>query len=295
MSLSVMASTVAGTDIRWRPRPRAQHNERMIAAPPEGPFTVPGIVERLAVGRPVKAVWRNSLGGITFQLGTGPGREFLKWSPPGVDLSAELDRLEWAVRYATVPRVLTKGSDEQGSWFVTAGLPGRSAVDERWKKEPATAVRAIGAGLRSLHEALPVADCPFERSVETRLATARANAAAGRIDTAEWHEETWARVSSVEQALELVTTDIPTVDRLVVCQGDTCSPNTLIGADGKCSGHVDLGALGVADRWADLAVASWATTWNYGPGWEEPLLEAYGVAPDRERIRYYRLLWQLVD
>jgi aminoglycoside phosphotransferase len=63
--------------------------------------------------------------------------------------------------------------------------------------------------------------------------------------------------------------------------------------DGRWSGHVDLGALGLAGRWADLAVATWSTTWNYGPGWETPLLQAYGVAPDPDRTRYYRLLYDL--
>lgn len=267
----------------------------MIAAPPEGHVPPPDIVRQLAAGRATEAVWRNLLGGITFQLGSGPGREFLKWAPPGVDLTAETRRLEWAVRYSTVPRVLARGADAQGSWFLTAGLPGRSAVDARWKGKPATAVRAIGAGLRALHEELPVELCPFDRSVETRLATATANVAAGRIERAGWHEETRARFGSAEQALEAAVAEVPPIDRLVVCQGDTCAPNTLIGDDGTCSGHVDLGAMGVADRWADLAVASWSTTWNYGPGWEDALIEAYGVEPDRERIRYYRLLWQLVD
>jgi hypothetical protein len=51
--------------------------------------------------------------------------------------------------------------------------------------------------------------------------------------------------------------------------------------------------LGVADRWADLAIATWSTTWNYGPGWETALLDAYGIAPDPDRTRYYRLLWDL--
>jgi len=41
-----------------------------------------------------------------------------------------------------------------------------------------------------------------------------------------------------------------------------------------------LGALGVADRWADLAVATWSLEWNYGPGWQSVLLEAYGVESD---------------
>jgi kanamycin kinase len=79
----------------------------------------------------------------------------------------------------------------------------------------------------------------------------------------------------------------------VVCHDDACAPNTLIADNGRWSGHVDLGDLGVADRWADLAVATWSTEWNYGPGWEQPLLDAYGVEPDAERTRYYRLLWEL--
>jgi kanamycin kinase len=57
------------------------------------------------------------------------------------------------------------------------------------------------------------------------------------------------------------------------------------------AGHVDLGRTGVADRWADLAVATWSAIWNLGPGWEAELLAAYGVDPDAERSAYYRLLW----
>jgi kanamycin kinase len=63
--------------------------------------------------------------------------------------------------------------------------------------------------------------------------------------------------------------------------------------DGRWSAHVDLGRLGTADRWADLAVATWSTEWNYGPGWDRRRLNAYGIAPDPERTRYYRLLWDL--
>ncbi|GGM00479.1 hypothetical protein [Nakamurella endophytica] len=49
----------------------------------------------------------------------------------------------------------------------------------------------------------------------------------------------------------------------------------------------------MADRWADLAVATWSTVWNYGPGHEAAVLEAYGVEPDPVRTAYYRLLWDL--
>jgi kanamycin kinase len=87
--------------------------------------------------------------------------------------------------------------------------------------------------------------------------------------------------------------DPPPADRLVVCHGDACAPNTLIHDDGTWSGHVDLGELGVADRWADLAVATWSLDWNYRPGWQATLLEAYGIEADPVSIAYYRLLWDL--
>ena len=48
----------------------------------------------------------------------------------------------------------------------------------------------------------------------------------------------------------------PRIDRLVVCHGDACAPNTLLHDDGRFAAHVDLGSLGVADRWADIAVAA---------------------------------------
>ena len=91
------------------------------------------------------------------------------------------------------------------------------------------------------------------------------------------------------QALDLLAAP-PPIDRLVVCHGDSCAPNTLLTEDGCWSGHVDLGDLGLADRWADLAIATWNVTLNYGPGWEGLLLGAYGVAPDATRTGYYRLV-----
>jgi aminoglycoside phosphotransferase len=266
----------------------------VIATTPQGPVQAPRIVTELAAGRPVQAVWRNELGGVTFQLGVGE-REFVKWAPSGsgIDLAAEVARLCWAVKFTAVPRVLDEGSDETGTWILTEGLPGRTAVDDRWKRDPATAVRAIGAGLRALHEALPVADCPFPWSAEQRLRSARSQAAADRIDPRDWHPD-FRHIGTVERALDMLA-DIPPVDELVVCHGDACAPNTLVGDDGTWTGHVDLGALGVADRWADLAVATWSTQWNYGPGWEQTLLDAYGVTTDTQRITYYRLLWELSD
>lgn len=216
-------------------------------------------------------VWLNELGGLTFQLGSGDDRLFAKWDPKGsgADLEVEATRLRWAGRYTPVPQVLDLGADEDGTWMITRGLPGESAVSPRWKADPRTAVRALGTALRALHERLPVDDCPFSWSVDHRLDVAR-------------------------RAGAEVPADLPApppIGRLVVCHGDPCAPNTLLNPDGTWSGHVDMGALGLADRWADLAVATWSTEWNYGPGWDDTLLDGYGISPDPERIDFYRRLW----
>jgi aminoglycoside phosphotransferase len=257
---------------------------------PDAP--VPAPVRAVAAGRPLRAVWQNELGGRTFEVGAGADRCFVKWSPAasGIDLREEAARLSWAVSFTPVPRLLGQGAGDGGSWIVTAALPGQFAVADRWIAEPATAVTAIGAGLRAMHDALPVAACPFSWMAAGRLADIRQRVAQGRIDPARW--DSVHQSLGIGRALDLLA-DIPPVDRLVVCHGDSCAPNTLLTDDGRWSGHVDLGDLGVADRWADLAIATWSTEWNYGPGWDTLLLQAYGAPPDADRTRYYRLLWDL--
>jgi len=216
--------------------------------------SVPPSVLRHAAGETIEIAWANEEG-TTYRLGSD---RFLKWRPhtTGVDLRPEAERMRWARAHVPVPEVLELGADELGSWLLTAALDGESAVSSRWVAEPEIAVAAIGRGLRTLHDNAPVARCPFSWSVEDRGGSSP-----------------------------------PPIDHLVVCHGDACSPNTILRADGSVSGLVDLGQLGVADRWADLAVATWATEWNYGPGWEEHLLHAYGIVPDPIRTAYYRQLW----
>lgn len=250
-----------------------------LSGAPAPDVAVPAVVARLAGGDVVVPVWENAVGGLTFRLGDGPQARFVKWAPATeraaeLDLAAEAERLAWAGRFTPVPRVLDAGTDDDGAtWLVTAALAGESAVSERWRSDPRTAVRAIGEGLRALHEALPVGGCPFDWGVASRVERGRD------------------RPDADQALLDRLAGEAPEPERLVVCHGDACAPNTLLGDDGRWLAHVDLGTLGVADPWADLAVATYSTGWNYGPGWEDELLAAYGTVLDADRTAYYRALW----
>ncbi|SEH00005.1 kanamycin kinase [Nonomuraea solani] len=260
---------------------------------PTGPVTVPPVIAALARGAAVTPVWRNALGGLTFRLDDpGGGVRYAKWvaaGTPEIDLPAEAVRLAWAQRWVKVPPVLDHGTDGDGAWLVTEAVPGTSAVSPRWVTEPATAAAGIGRGLRLLHDALPAGECPFDWSVERRLPRADERIADGEGPD-DWSPEH--RHLGVAEARARLGAP-PPIDRLVVCHGDACVPNTLLHDDGTFAAHVDLGSLGVADRWADLAVAAWSLDQDYGPAFDAFLYKGYGVEPDGERLAYYRLLWDL--
>ena len=88
--------------------------------------------------------------------------------------------------------------------------------------------------------------------------------------------------------------NVPSHEELVVCHGDFCVPTILFNG-GALKGFVDLGELGVADVWWDLAVATWSLEWNLGPGFDVLFLKEYGRRVDSEKIQYYRLLYDVVS
>jgi len=263
----------------------------MLAGPPPEPFEVPEALMRFIDVQPYELVWRNEVGGLTLRLGEPCDATYVKWMAlsDGTDLTGEVERLAWAGSHTPVPEVLESGSDEHGSWIVTRGIDAQNAVVERWRRDPFTATTALGRGLRAMHDTLDVASCPFDWSLWRRRAEAERRFARGYYD---YHEFGWDLAGLSVSAAMRELRDAPEED-LVVCHGDACAPNTLLDEDGNWVAHVDLGRLGVGDRWADLSIAAWSAVWNYGPEWEQNVYEAYGYEPDLAKIRYYRLLWEL--
>jgi hypothetical protein len=50
----------------------------MQAGRPDGPIALPARVAALAAGQMVQVAWRNELGGLAFEIGTGARRCFVK-------------------------------------------------------------------------------------------------------------------------------------------------------------------------------------------------------------------------
>lgn len=208
----------------------------------------------------------------TWRISAGSGETmYLKlvatgWTPPAED---EVARLRWASSRLPAPAVIDFGQEPTFDWILTDGLPGRNAIDPKITNDPAQIAGALGRGVRRFHSSA-FNSCPFDARNDVVLPTLRSHMGPSQYD-----------------ALEALR---PESEDVVVTHGDACLPNFLI-EDWEVTGFVDLGDLGVADRWRDIAVALWSLDRNLGPGWGDTFLRAYGVERDERKLDFYGRLY----
>lgn len=232
---------------------------------------------------------------VTWRLERDTTVRYLKVGAVGnyPSLRAEAERTNWAAAHLPVPAVVDVGGDGTFEWLVTTAVDGCPAGD-RTVGDVRTVVVALATGLRQFHERAPVSDCPFDFRVDAALEHVRRRVARGLVNPVEDFHDEHRHLDSPAAALHKLERLCPTCEDLVVCHGDYCPPNALIHA-GQVVGYVDLGELAIADRWCDLAVATWSTTWTFGPGLESVFLDTYGAELDPDRQAFYRLLFDVAS
>ena len=250
-----------------------------------------------------------------------PGQDAM-WSPVGDGASGALVlRHQSGDRFAKI--VPTERRDEleaerdRIAWLASTGLPGSQVLD--WRDEddgcclvtstvPGVAAHAhpeafrrswpnICEAVRQLHT-VPVHRCPFGRRLVSMMALARAAVAEERV-----HREflpVKLQRTDPHDILDQLEEELPLrleheAAEAVVCHGDLCLPNIMIDPDvGEVTGLIDLGRLGLADPYADLALL----LSNSRESWETELdadraaaafASHYGIALDPARLRFY--LW----
>jgi len=203
-------------------------------------------------------------------------------------LREEILRTQWlAAQGVRVPATMRVHDDGDCAAWLSAALPGTSAMDQ--KLAPVELVSQVGRALRALH-ALAVDACPFDETIEARLATARRDIDAGAVDPEQFDDRN-AGVSPEEIFRRL--TQNPPVEDLVVAHGDAALNNMLIGPDGTI-GFVDCGRAGRADRYLDLAVTANYIAEIHGEKWIGPFARAYGEAEWRQdKAQYFLDLYEL--
>ncbi|MFG2594369.1 APH(3'') family aminoglycoside O-phosphotransferase [Streptomyces sp. NPDC048462] len=211
------------------------------------------------------------------------------------DLQAERDRVAWLSGQGVPgPRVLDWQSGDVGACLVTSAVSGIPA-----DQVPAVDLRGawehIADAVRRLHE-VPVSRCPFRRGLDAVVTVARDVVARDAVNP---------EFLPVDQqqtpAAELLDRLTGQVSRrreqeagdTVVCHGDLCLPNIVLDPQTlDVAGFIDLGRLGLADRYADLALllANARETWTdeeRARAADMAFAERYGIALDHDRLRFY--------
>ncbi|WP_336081673.1 tetratricopeptide repeat protein [Nocardia sp. SSK8] len=203
------------------------------------------------------------------------------WIKRGPRAVAEYERLIWLRDTGiAVPEVAAFAEDVLV--LADAGAPSLASA----APEPREIGTLMGTVLRALH-ALPVARCPFDGGLDVTLAQAHRAVVEGFADPADFDDDH--RALTPAEVLDRLRARRPAEEDLVVTHGDFTPGNVL--TDGRL---LDVGALGRADRYRDLALAERDLAGDFGADAVRAFFTAYGLPdPDRGRLDYYRLLDEL--
>ncbi|CAM5340809.1 Aminoglycoside 3'-phosphotransferase [Mycolicibacterium aubagnense] len=214
---------------------------------------------------------------------------FLKCDEIGqfAEVPAEAERLRWlAAQGISCPKVLAFEMHADRNWLLMSAMPGKD-LELAGPLPAEKTITVMANALRTLH-ALDVRFCPFDHSLDRRIADARARMDAGLVDEEDFDGERLGR-SAPDVFADLIALR-PASEDFVVTHGDACLPNFMVDS-GRFSGFIDCGRLGVADRCQDLALACRNIHDDLGEEWIAPFLALYGK-PDADpaKLSYYQLL-----
>jgi aminoglycoside 3'-phosphotransferase I len=206
------------------------------------------------------------------------------------DVVDEAVRLRWLAPHLPAPPTIRHDVVPDQAWLLTTALPGRTAYQWLDAGDNAAAIVDVLADfIRQLH-AVPVAACPFASDHFRRLACARARIDAGLVDEEDFDDER--RGWSAEQVWAALQELLPLAPDPVVTHGDYSLDNILL-ERGRVTGCIDVGRLGVADRYQDIAVM-WNCLGEFGADLQQRFLRRYGIdRPDERRLRFHLLLDEL--
>jgi aminoglycoside 3'-phosphotransferase I len=207
------------------------------------------------------------------------------------DITDEMTRLIWLTGRVPVPAVKHFVRTPMDAWLLMEAMPGKTAYQmlEASRDNHLAIVDALAAFLARFH-AIPVSGCPFNSAHTFRLTQARARIDAGLIDVDDFDDERqgW----SADQVWEAMQSQLPLAPDPVVTHGDFSLDNLLM-QNGEVVGCIDVGRLGIADRYQDLAII-WNCLGEFDSSLQERFWQQYGISEvDERKLQFHLLLDEL--
>ena len=114
----------------------------------------------------------------------------LKIRPEGGWDTEDVKILQWLTGKAPVPRVAAHEVRDGRDWLLMTRIQGQELCMPKVMNNPVLLLDCMAEALHTLWS-IPVADCPFERTVPDNLSHAEATILSGRFDSSDCEPETF--------------------------------------------------------------------------------------------------------
>lgn len=222
---------------------------------------------------------------------------------PETDNESEVIR--WISGRIPVPRILACETQDGWSYCLMSRVEGKMLCDQTYMSDPERLLDLLAEAFRLLWSIDP-SDCPCDGRLEAKLQRARYRVEHGLVDWNDVDPETVEEgFGGPEELLSWLETHRPP-EEPVLSHGDLCLPNVFADGD-RITGFIDLGRMGIADRWQDIAICGRSLHHNFAgkyrggnpyPGYRPELFSEMmsaklGIREDPAKREYYRLMDEL--
>lgn len=213
----------------------------------------------------------------------------------------EVHAMQWLCGQLSVPAIIAHDCWKDQSYLLMTRAAGQMACTEYYLNNSEKLTELLAQALQQLWR-IDISDCPLDWTLDRKLKAAEYNVKNQLVDVEGAEPDTFGEdgFENPEALLQWLIKNRP-AEELVLSHGDFCLPNIYIDNDQDIS-FIDLGRMGIADKWQDIALCYRSLKHNYDGGYggrvypecdPDLLFEKLEIQPDWEKIRYYILLDEL--
>jgi len=226
----------------------------------------------------------------------------LKIQPKNEETQNEHLIMEWLDGKLPVPKVICHEIQDETDYLLMTRVHGKMSCADEYLQDTDNLAQILASGLKQLWD-INISDCPCNMKLDRKLKMAEYNVLHHLVDMNHVDPQTFGKngFQNPKHLLDYLFTHRPPED-LVLSHGDFCLPNIIL-ENRQINGFIDLGKMGIADRWQDIALCyrsfrdnctgkyhNKPRQFSYHP---DLLFEKLGIAPDWDKINYYLLLDEL--
>lgn len=214
----------------------------------------------------------------------------------------EYQIINWLKQRIPTPKIIAYEVDNHTSYMLMSKIEGKMLCDEEYLNHPLRLVELLMKALNMLWS-VDEKDCPIDNSLDEKLKRARYNVENNLVDLEHVEEDTFSDRGFKDpfDLLNWLENNRPE-EEIVFSHGDLSLPNIIVEGE-EIKGFIDLGNMGKADKWQDIAICyrslkhNLEGRYNGGIPYQgydtRDFFKKLKIDVDEKKLKYYLLLDEL--